>query len=278
MGQTPCEGIAQDRLRLHARSLRGNPDGHDPGPRRRRTQLPVPLAADDLRGGRRGVPQRTRDGHAADRLLVRGTGPRRRRARHGHPLVRRGRRRHFVPHADLLLGAGGPRVLPRGERLDARILAHVGLLALQPRDELRLHALRHDRGRYPQGDRRLGERTARGGPRSGRPGRGVRDGGRTPALPHALQRREGPGAVRPLVEARPLPHGQIHGRQREERARRRAGVPRQRRPDGPALRGERQRPADSRQDPVPGLQREVEARRGGRQRQDTDSGKRISVL
>ena len=160
VGQAPREGVAQDALRLHARPLRGDPDGHDRGPRRGRPQLPLPLASDGIRGRRREVRQRARHGHPADRILVRGAGPARRDARHGHPLVRRGRRGHLVPDADLLLGAGGPRVFPRGQRLDARIFAHVGVLALQPHDQFRLHALRYDLRGHPQGHGQVGERHA----------------------------------------------------------------------------------------------------------------------
>ena len=109
--------------------------------------------------------QRTCDGHAADRLLVRGTGTPRRARQHGHPLVRRGRCGHVVPDAHLLLHAGRPRVPERRQRFDARIFADVGVLALQPRFELRLHALRHDRGRHPQGRGQMGKRGAPPGAR-----------------------------------------------------------------------------------------------------------------
>ena len=74
---------------------------------------------------RRGILQRTCDGHAADRLLVRGTGTPRRARQHGHPLVRGGRRSDILPDADLLLGNRGSRMFPRGQRHDAQIFAHV---------------------------------------------------------------------------------------------------------------------------------------------------------
>ena len=96
--------------------------------------MPLPLASDGVRGGRRELCQRTRDGYAADRILVRGAGPAVESRRHGHPLVRRGRRGDFVPDADLLLGAGGSRMPERAERLDARIFAHGSVLAFQPGD------------------------------------------------------------------------------------------------------------------------------------------------
>ena len=48
----------------------------------------------------------------------------------------------------------------RAERLDARIFAHGGVLALQPGHQLRLHALRHDFGRHPQSRGQVGERHA----------------------------------------------------------------------------------------------------------------------
>ena len=45
-------GVAQDGLRLHARPLRGHPDGYDQGSRGRGPQLPLPLATDGVRGRR----------------------------------------------------------------------------------------------------------------------------------------------------------------------------------------------------------------------------------
>ena len=169
----------------------------------------------------------------------------------------------LVPDADLLLGAGGSRVFPRGQRLDARIFAHVGVLALQPHDQFRLHALRHDLRGHPQGHGQVGERHAPQRAGAQRPSRkNVARG--TPQPPHAAERGDGAAAVRPLAAAQQLPAGEIHGRQRQERARRRADVPRRRRLCG-AFRRQRQRETDSRQDPVPGLQREMEARRGQRQ-------------
>ena len=109
----------------------------------------------------------------------------------------------FVAQArpDLLLRKRGTRVFPRGQRLDARILADVGILALQPRDEFRLHALRHDLGRHPQGRGRLGERFARAGGRGRCQGPGARLEAGPQPHPHLLQRGDGTEAVRPLVEA-----------------------------------------------------------------------------
>ena len=49
----------------------------------------------------------------ADRILVRGTGPALAAGRHGHPLVRGGRRSDILPDADLLLGNRGSRDVSR---------------------------------------------------------------------------------------------------------------------------------------------------------------------
>ena len=126
-----------------------------------------------------------------------------------------GRRGHLVPDADLLLGAGGPRVFPRGQRLDARIFAHVGVLALQPHDQFRLHALRHDLRGHPQGHGQVGERHAPQRAGTQRPSRkNVARG--TPQPPHAAERGDGAAAVRPLAAAQQLSAGEIHGRQRQE--------------------------------------------------------------
>ena len=133
-------------------------------------------------------------------------------------------------------------------------------LALQPHDQFRLHALRHDLRGHPQGHGQVGERHAPQRAGAQRPSRkNVARGAAQP--PHAVERGDGAAAVRPLAAAEQLPAGEIHGRQRQERARRRADVPRWRRLCG-AFRRQRQRETDSRQDPVPGLQREMEARRG----------------
>ena len=87
--------------------------------------------------------------------------------------------------------------------------------------------------------------------------------------PHHLQRGDGTEAVRRWSKLTST-CSSIHGRQREERARRCARLPR-RQCRGGTLRGKRQRTPDSGQDLVPGLQREVEARCGGRQRRDVES-------
>ena len=60
VGEAPHEGVAQERLRRHARPLRGHAPGHDRRHRRRRPRLPLPLASHDLRGGRHGVPTNER--------------------------------------------------------------------------------------------------------------------------------------------------------------------------------------------------------------------------
>ena len=118
--------------------------------------------------------------------------------RHGHPLVRRGRRGDFVPDADLLLGAGGSRMPERAERLDARIFAHGGVLALQPGHQLRLHALRHDFGRHPQSRGQVGERHAGNRTRGGR--RSVVALAQSARqVPHGVQHGDGAAVVRPLV-------------------------------------------------------------------------------
>ena len=127
------------------------PRTKDPGHRCGRTCPAVPLAPDGFRSGRRNLPERACGSNPADRILVRGTGPALAAGRHGHPLVRGGRRSDILPDADLLLGNRGSRMFPRGQRHDAQIFAHVGILALQPRNQLRLSALRSDRGRHPQG-------------------------------------------------------------------------------------------------------------------------------
>ena len=150
----------------------------------------------------------------------------------------------------------------RRQRFDARIFADVGVLALQPRFELRLHALRHDRGRHPQGRGQMGKRGAPPGARRRCRGHdALAQGPRQ--IPLGVQHRHGAAVVRPLVEARQVPAGEIHGRQREKRTCGRAGIPRRQGRPG-AFRGQRQRQTDPRQDPVPGLQREMEACRGGR--------------
>ena len=114
----------------------------------------------------------------------------------------------------------GPRVLPRGQRLDARIFAHVGILALQPRNQLRLSCVTIMIAADIRKVVDEWENDPFGGGQTDRRSRRGRLAQETAAngLP-VIQRGYGPAAVRPLDGTRPVPARQIHRRQPEERTR-----------------------------------------------------------
>ena len=138
---------------------------------------------------------------------------------HGHPLVRR--RRHLLhrllPH--VLRHHRDPRVLPPRQRRHADLQRDLGLLALQPRHQLRLQPLqRHDQRpaeRAGPPRERLCQRRAQ----VRRPRQAERRRSPHPAAQRLLQPRRQAHDER-VGPARQVPPRQVHRRQHQERERR----------------------------------------------------------
>ena len=161
----------------------------------------------------------------------------------------------------------GSRVLPRGQRLDARIFAHVGVLALQPRNQLRLSCvtimIAADIRKVV--DKWENDTLGGGADRSTQPQWAISPKARQKRLTREFSVDTAQQLFDRWHGTQPVPAGEIHGRQREERTRRRATsstATAARRISSTTATGT----TDSRQDPVPGLQREVETRRSSRPR------------